>query len=242
MNVSVLFGVACIHAHTCTRAPGGTSLFGFTSQLGRTNMYSDTYLPTHPPTHTYPHAHTRTPGTGTRAQIYTTCARSRTPTALARALLLKRASGRTRALAHTHTRTHTGTHTHTHTLDSFINSGSLVEMLDCGKRIGPTPRICHSWQEQNNETTAPFEGTRGTQVRPEASLRMSAHCLDPVRWAVDQGMRTAPLPSLSFPSEQGFHTHTQPPAMLGASKQHTQGAKGTTAKNQRNRVRKRRVR
>ena len=109
------------------------------------------HLSTHPPTHTYPHAHTRTPGTGTHAQIYTTCARSRTPTALARALLLKRASGRTRALAHTHTRTHTGTHTHTHTLDS-----------------------------------------------------------------------------LSTQAEQGFHTHTQPPAMLGASdpKQHTQGAKG----------------
>ena len=154
----------------------------------------------HPPTHTYPHAHTRTPGMRTLAHADCACAR-----ALAQVRIRTHARARTHAHAHAHGHAHA--HAHTRFL---INSGSLVEMLDCRKRIGPTPRTCHSWQEQNNETTAPFEGTRGTQVRPEASLRMSAHCLDPVRWAVDQGMRTAPLPSLSFPSEQGFHTHTAP--------------------------------
>ena len=174
MNISVLFGVACIHAHTCTRAPGGTSLFGFTSQLGRTNMYSDTYLPTHPHTHIPTRAHTHARHRHARANIHHMRALAHADCACARALAQARIRTHARVRTHAHAHAHGHAHAHAHTR-FLINSGSLVETLDCGKRIGPTPRICHSWQEQNNETTAPFEGTRGTQVRPEASLRMEAN-------------------------------------------------------------------
>ena len=230
-------------AYTHTRARARQEAQAFSALLRNLGGQTCTATPIYPPTHTHipTGAHTHARHRHARANIHHMRALAHADCACARALAQARIRTHARARTHAHAHAHGHAHAHAHTR-FLINSGSLVEMLDCGKRIGPTPRICHSWQEQNNETTAPFEGTRGTQVRPEASLRMSARCLDPVRWAVDQGMRTAPLPSLSFPSEQGFHTHS--PAMLGASdpKQHTQGAKGTTAKNQRNRVRKRRVR
>ena len=166
MNVSVLFGVACIHAHTCTRAPGGTSLFGFTSQLGRTNMYSDTYLPTHPHTHTHTRTHARPAQARTRK--YTPHARAR-----ARRLRLRarscssahpdaRARSHTRTRARTRARTRTRTRTRTHSIPYQLSQAPSSKCWTAESGLGQRPAFAILGK---NKTTKQQLLLRGPGVR-----------------------------------------------------------------------------